>query len=198
MRSIAPIRTAKIGYIIISLIFCILGTLLIVRPRFSISILGMICGIVLIVFGIIKIIGYFSKDLFRLAFQYDLFSGILLIVLGILMLVKPGSLMNLLCVTLGLFILADALAKMKISIESKRFGIKTWWLIITLAGISALCGLLLVFRPSESVKVLTTILGITLLFEGILNLCTVLISVKIIKHQQPDIIDADYYIEREE
>lgn len=198
MRSVAPIRTAKTGYIVISVVLCVLGALLIILPDFSIAALGIICGVILIVFGIVKIIGFFSKDLFRLAFQYDLISGILMIVLGVLMLAKPGSLINFLCITLGLFILADALVKMKISVESKKFGIKTWWLIIIFAAISALCGLLLMFRPSESAHILTVMLGVTLVFEGILNLCTVLTSVKIIRHQMPDEIDTDYYNESEE
>ena len=33
-------------------------------------------------YGVIKLIGYFSDDLFCLAFQYDLGSGLALIVLG--------------------------------------------------------------------------------------------------------------------
>ncbi|MFQ9732082.1 MAG: hypothetical protein ACLT8X_11075 [Mediterraneibacter faecis] len=34
-------------------------------------------------YGIIKMIGYFSKDLYCLAFQYDLACGIFLIILGV-------------------------------------------------------------------------------------------------------------------
>ena len=35
-------------------------------------------------------------------------------------------------------------------------------------------------------------LGITLISEGVLNLGTVLTAVRIIKNQQPDIIDVEY------
>ena len=37
----------------------------------------------MLLFGFIKMIGYFSKDLYRLAFQFDLASGILLMALPI-------------------------------------------------------------------------------------------------------------------
>ena len=59
-------RTAKIGYIIISTALCVLGVLLIAVPDFSVSMLGIVCGITLIVFGCVKLTGYFSRDLYRL------------------------------------------------------------------------------------------------------------------------------------
>lgn len=147
MRSVAPMRTAKIGYIIISTALCVLGVLLIAVPDFSVSMLGVVCGITLIVFGCVKLTGYFSRDLYRLAFQYDLTSGIVLIALGVIMLVRPGSLMTFICITLGLFILTDGLFKLQIAMDSKRFGIREWWLILALAVITGICGLLLMLRP---------------------------------------------------
>ena len=83
MRRIAPMRIAKIGYVVMSLIFCVLGTGLILHADIGTKMLGTLLGIAMIVFGIVKIIGYFSKDLFRLAFQYDLEFGSVLAVLGI-------------------------------------------------------------------------------------------------------------------
>ena len=192
MRSVAPMRTAKIGYIIISTALCVLGVLLIAVPGFSVSMLGIVCGITLIVFGCVKLTGHFSRDLYRLAFQYDLTSGIVLIALGVIMLVRPGSLMTFICITLGLFILTDGLFKLQIAMDSKRFGIREWWLILALAVITGICGLLLMLRPGEGVRVIMVMLGITLISEGVLNLGTVLTAVRIIKNQQPDIIDVEY------
>ena len=52
--------------------------------------------------------------------------------------------------------------------------------------------MLLAFRPSEAVEVIVTLLGISLLCEGILNLSVAVSLVKIVKHQKPDVIDAEY------
>ncbi len=192
MRSTAPMKTAKIGYIVMSILLCLFGILLIVFPEFSNGILGIIAGILLILFGGVKLVGYFSKDLYRLAFQYDLAFGILLIILGAVMLIHPGTLMSFTCIALGLFILADGLFKIQIAFDSKRFGIREWWLILALALIACICGLVLVFRPTESASIITILLGITLLSEGLLNLGTVITAVKIIRNQQPDYIETDY------
>lgn len=193
MRSVKSIKTAKIGYIAISAALCIGGILLAAAPAVSASVCGMILGVLLLAFGGIRLVGYFSKDLFRLAFQYDLAFGILLIVLGMVLLVRPEETLGFLCVILGIYILADGLLKIQIAIDSKRFGIRWWWLILASAVLAGVAGLLLVFRPDESVQVMTVILGISLLFDGILNLITVLTAVKIIKHQRLDVIEAEYF-----
>lgn len=198
MRSVAPMRTAKIGYIVISILFGLLGILLIAVPTFSIAAIGILCGVILIVFGIVRLVGYFSKDLYRLAFQYDFAFGILLIALGAIMLWHPGSLMNFICITLGVSFLADGLFKIQIAIDSKRFGIREWWLILVLAILTVLFGGILIARPSESSRILTVLIGISMLCESILNIGTMITTVKIIKHQQPDVIKVEYYEERED
>lgn len=198
MRSVALMRTAKIGYIVISAVMCAFGILLAVHPELSASVIGVICGIVLIVFGTVKLTGFFSKDLYRLAFQYDLAFGILLMALGIIMLARPGNVMNFICVTLGLSILADGLFKIQIAVEAKRFGIGTWWLILVLAVAAGVFGLLLVLRPTESAHILAVLLGLTLLADGILNMGTVIAAVKIIGHQQPDTAETGYYRQRKD
>lgn len=189
MRSIRPIQAAKGGYLVMSAFFCVFGILLMVLPNLSISMIGWITGIVLMVFGIVKVIGYLSKDLYRLAFQYDLAFGIFLIVLGILVLSQPEQVMNFVCVVLGIAILADGLFKIQIALDARPFGIRSWWLILALAILAGVVGTLLVFRPTESARMLTILLGLSMLAEGILNISVMLCAVKIIRHQQRDIID---------
>ncbi len=197
IRSVAPMRAAKIGCITASIIMCVLGIILIAVPDLSASILGIVCGVLLIMFGIVRLIGYFSKDLYRLAFQYDLALGIMLISIGAVMLIMPKSLITFICITFGLFILADSIFKIQTAFEAKRFGISQWWLIICFAFLTGICGIILLFRPGEGGSILMTAFGITLLMEGILNLSTIITAVKIVKNQKSD-IEAEYYVESEE
>mgnify|MGYP004561249193 CR=1 FL=1 len=192
MRSVLPMKAAKIGYIILSVLYCALGILLITMPELSITALGILLGIGMIVFGIVKIVGYFSKDLFRLAFQYDLAFGGLLIALGIIVLVNPEHLLSFFCIVMGIAVLCDGLFKIQIAIDSKPFGISTWWLILLFAVITVAAGVLLIIRPAQAARVLMVFLGISMLADGILNLIVALFTVKIIDHQFPD---EDKYVE---
>ena len=192
MRSVTPMRIAKIGYIVMSVMFCIAGALFIALPDISITMIGISMGIAMIVFGIVKLVGYFSRDLFRLAFQFDLELGILLLVLGLIVLIRPDDLMTFICIALGISILTDGLFKVQIALDSKRFGIKSWWVILALAVVAGTIGVFLMFRSAKSAQFLTVLLGVSILAEGILNLYTVISTVLIIKHQQPDVIEIEY------
>ena len=193
MRSVAPMKTAKIGYIVMSVLFCVLGVVLLFTPGVSALWIGRLLGIGLILFGAIKLVGYFSRDLFRLAFQYDLAFGLLLMVLGIVTLSHPGDALSFLCVMFGIPVLADGLFKIQIAMDSRQFGIRNWWLVLVLAALTCVVGVVLVFRPMTGVRALTALMGLSLLCDGVLNLSVALCTVKIVDHQRPDVIETDDY-----
>lgn len=193
MRSVAPMKTAKIGYIVMSVLFCVLGVVLLFTPGVSALWIGRLLGIGLILFGAIKLVGYFSRDLFRLAFQYDLAFGLLLMVLGIVTLSHPGDALSFLCVVFGIPVLADGLFKIQIAMDSRQFGIRNWWLVLVLAALTCVVGVVLVFRPMTGVRALTALMGLSLLCDGVLNLSVALCTVKIVDYQRPDVIETDDY-----
>ncbi|MCI9214051.1 MAG: DUF308 domain-containing protein [Oscillospiraceae bacterium] len=196
-RSVTPMRAAKTGYVVMSIVFCVVGVLFIALPARSAVMIGRVLGAAMAAFGVVKLVGYFSRDLYRLAFQYDLEFGILLIALGVIVLLRTNGVMDFICIAAGVSILADGLFKIQIAIDARRFGIRDWWLILLLAVVTGGVGLLLVFRPWESVQVLTALLGAALLAEGVLNLCVALSTVKIVKNQRPDVIETEYFEVRE-
>jgi len=186
-------RAAKAGYIVMSLVFCGAGVLFIARPQLSSLVISRTLGAAMIAFGAVKLVGYFSRDLFRLAFQYDLGFGLLLIALGTLVLVRPGGVLDFIFTALGIAVLADGLFKVQIAMDSRRFGISTWWLTLILAAAAGGVGLALVLRPWDSAALLTVLLGAALLAEGVLNLCVAVSTVKIVRNQRPDVIEVSSF-----
>ena len=112
-------------------------------------------GIMLILYGAIKISGYFTRDAFCLAFQFDLAFGIL--------------------------ILADALFKIQMSVDAKRFGLALWWQILLVALVTGVIGVLVFIRPCEAAATMMALVGFSILLEGILNLWVGILTIKIIK-----------------
>lgn len=189
---------AKTGYIVMSLVFCAAGIVCIIKPGLSAGLVGRVLGAAMILFGAVKLVGYCSRDLYRLAFQYDLGFGLLLIALGVLVLVRPAQVLDFLFAALGVAVLTDALYKVQIALDARRFGISTWWLTLALAVAAGAVGLALVFRPWDSARLLTILLGAALLAEGVLNLCVAVSTVKIVNHQRPDVIEVTSYEVEEE
>ena len=58
MRNVAPMKIAKIGYLAVSVALCGFGIQLLLNPNSSLQTIGVACGISLILFGIIKLVGY--------------------------------------------------------------------------------------------------------------------------------------------
>ena len=195
-RATGPLWAVKTGYIVISALFCVLGVVLFVMAERCVPWIGRALGIGMVVCGAVKLGGYFSRDLFRLAFQYDLAFGILLMAVGIITLCHPGEAMTFLCVMFGIPVLADGLFKIQVAVDAKRFGIGRWWLVLLLAVLTGVIGLLLVLRPTEGAQALVMLMGASLFLDGALNLTVALCAVKVVAHQQPDIIETnDYEIE---
>ena len=109
MDALKQLKLAKNGYIIMSVLFMVLGACLIIWPDCSMAVFCTAVGIMLIVYGLIKILGYFSRDIYCLAFQFDLAFGVLLAAVGIIIIVRRNVVVNLIFGIFGLLILAAAL-----------------------------------------------------------------------------------------
>ena len=192
VRSVRSIQTAKAGYLAVSAALCVLGILLIIFPGISAKTLCIILGAILTVYGIIKLVGYFSRDLYRLAFQYDFASGVLITCLGAIMLLAPSRILTMTHTVIGIITLADGLFKIQIAIDARKFGVRKWWLIALLAVLTGAVGMLLILHPFAGAKAAVILLGIALLAEGILGFSVVLCAVKIIRHQKPDVIEIPF------
>ena len=194
MRAVAPIKSAKFISIIMSICFVAFGIVLLCLPDMSGQIIGIVIGTLTAVFGLAKLAGYFAKDLFRLAYRYDLQLGIAAVVIGILIAVFPDRALIAVCVMFGAALLIDGLFRASTAIDAKKFGIRPWLAILVSAIVTCIIGILLIIFPAYGVRAGAIVLGIAMITEGISNLITVLTTVKIIKHQQPDTIDVEYEI----
>ena len=196
MEAIRQLKIAKNGYIIMSLLFVILGICLIIWPDCSLKLFCTLIGIMLIAYGCIKIVGYFSKDYYCLAFQFDLAFGILLIAVGAIIIARREQVVNLIFAIFGILTLADALFKIQMSMDAKRFGLSLWWRILVVAVLTGILGVLLLIRPFDAAEIMMILVGVSFLFEGILNLCVAIYKIKILENRRPDIIDMDDFEKR--
>lgn len=137
----------------------------------------------MILFGIIKMIGYFSSDLYCLTFQHDLSLGILFTLLGILVLASRLESLVFLCLVCGIALTADGLFKIQTALDAKKFGIAPWWFILLLGIAAGVFGAVCAFRPSRSAETLSILLGASFFMDGVLSLFLVLNTVKIARNR---------------
>ena len=66
----------KNAYTVMTICLIALGAALLFMPQLGLKTMCMLYGVFLIIYGVTKLSGYFAKDLFQLAFQFDLALGI--------------------------------------------------------------------------------------------------------------------------
>lgn len=68
---------------------------------------------------------------------------------------------------------------------------KTGYIIMSV--LLCVLGVVLFVWPGEGAQALTMLLGASLFLDGVMNLLVALLTVKIIRHQQPDVIETDEF-----
>lgn len=189
MRASLPIILTKAVNIVMSVCMGVFGIIVIAVPSITPNATDLTIGIMLILLGVFKLAGYFSKDLFRLAFQYDLQLGIALAIFGTSVLVKTANEISFACAAFGAAILTDGLFQISTAFDSKKFGVKQWTAILASAIAACIAGTMLIAFPPRYGQTLKILLGVSLILEGILHLIVILSTVKIINHQMPDRLD---------
>ena len=172
MDDLKQLKIVKNVYIIMSLLFCALGIFLMAKPESSVRMLCVLMGTMLILYGIIKVSGYFTRDAFCLAFQFDLAFGILLMAVGVIMIARKNFAVDLIFSVFGILILADALFKIQMSVDAKRF-----------ARATGVIGVLVFIRPFDAAATMMILVGFSIFLEGLLNLCVALLTIRIIKNR---------------
>lgn len=170
---------ARDGYILVSIVFYIVGIIYMVWSPLPPLAVCISSGIILIIYGIVKVIGYFSNDLYCLAFQYDLACGLFLIAIGLIVLGCNLRIWEHLAPCFGLLILLDALLKLQTSKDARKFGLGTWNLILGSAVIAGILGVLIIVKPFSGIRISNIIGGCGLCAEGALNHLLVKETVKI-------------------
>ena len=190
MRSM--LKIAKTGYLVLSALLLLAGVGLTFFSDTFYAILTVLLGVLFLAFGIVKLVGFFSKDPYQLVFETDLVFGILYLVFGLLLLIRPAHTMAFFGIMFGLILLADGLTRVRIALDARPFGIRAWWLILVSALATAILGVVLLFHPGEGTKVLTQLLGISLMVDGVMNISTILTAVRILRAARPVDDGEDY------
>lgn len=170
MKKDGGARKIYADFIASSLIFCIVGLLMIIFPELFARLVCLIIGAVLTVYGVGKIFMYISAPELRPEMRLNLVYGVVYAVIGLVLIFRYASILNIINVIVGIFLLVDGISKLRTAFSGRSVGIESWWIVALFAAASAILGLVLIIKPFSGVEMLNRFIGIALLAEGILNL----------------------------
>lgn len=167
-NSIENVYNRMIIYsLITSILSIIVGLVLIFLPTVSNKVVGIIVGVIILIFGINAVYKYFHRDGAKI-YSLNIVFGVLYSILGVVIILYPYSVMEFVTVCLGLFIIINGATKVNYGLWLKR-GNEDSWLVTFVTGIFlVVLGIMVVFNPFSAFTV-TQISGAFLIIVGILN-----------------------------
>ena len=178
--SSAIVKSAKIMHLCSAVIFLVAGLLLALVPDFEDSgvFRNIVVGVASIIIDATGIYGYFSNDMYRLAFQLDFALGIFNVIFGVLLIINPVQLSVLLPTAVSILTLLEGGNKSQMAIEGKQFGIQKWYLVLISAILEIVAGVVLILLTYHGLDVRAW-MGIAMGLVGVTNFWTTMYTVRV-------------------
>jgi len=141
----------KSGYISLlsSLVFLLLGVILVNHPDDTIRVVSYVLGGLFIVFGLARMFSYFKspKEGFEY-YDFNLTIGSLCTIIGLVILVFGNAIATIIGFIIGIWIVLNAINRINASFRLKDQKIKYWYLPLTIAILILIAGFYIVFSPN--------------------------------------------------
>ncbi len=189
------LRRVKGTYLIFSILSLLLGLALLLFPGISSRVICYLLGGLSLAWAAVKLIGYFTKDPYRLAFQFDLALGIFCLILGLVLIFFSKAALSFLPVIVGIYTVVSGVFKLRTAFEARRFGIGSWiWML--LASVAAIVvGALVLVLPYQTALLGIRLMGLAILLGGIEDLTATACTVNTKKRENGAVIDVDDFWE---
>ncbi len=171
----------KKGFLLSALAFMLLGLALLLWPEASLRLVCYLFGAVILVKGLLSIWGYVRAEE-RFFFDYfGVVFGVAASALGVFLLFQPDTVVSVLPILVGVYVIVDAVVRLQSAFELKAMGYARWWSFLVLAGLSAALGVLMVVNPFKTVQLLVMAIGVILLVEGALSLISAVYAAVLVR-----------------
>ena len=170
-------------FVIASIAYIILGVFMVVKSQSFADVINVIFGVAMLLYGVINIIAFFVIYLPHENLFMELATGVVAVGLGIFSLVTSKDIAKILFFAIGGVLIIDGMVNIKRAFNLKKIGFSRWNLLLILSAVGIVLGILCVVLYAALEKAVIIFIGISLIFEGIASLITILID----SHQQKKI-----------
>ncbi|MCR5773894.1 MAG: DUF308 domain-containing protein [Lachnospiraceae bacterium] len=146
----------------------VIGIVLILYPGTSMDITIGVIGVLLLVAGVVGIILGFRGD--EAYFAYTMTGAVVSVVAGIICLVKPEIIRDIVPLFMGVVILATGVFNIANAISAKRAGASRWVVSLILALITVILGIVILVNVDDTGKLLVQVIGMVFVYNGITTL----------------------------
>ncbi len=167
--------------ICISIMFIIIGIIMVLMPKMSLEILGVILSVILIINGVILMITDIKLN--NNFIPVDILpASILSILLGIMMLIYPNVLSIIIPLMLGTWFIMTSIFKIRLTLYLSKIQNTPWILLMLISILSIVCGFILILNPIDSSVAITLFIGIVIIVYAISDIINMIVLKRNIKN----------------
>ena len=172
--SLKALRGATWQSVLMGLIFVACGVLLLTNPEGFIRSIFYIMGALFIVTGIIQIVLYLLSGVEKSLQQRRVFTGAVLIIIGIFLNVGYRLILSVIPFVLGLVILFNGVMKLQTAMDAMKMKSPKYGLLLGVAILTVMLGIFISFNPFKTAKTVLRVIGACMIFSGVTDLFNVL------------------------
>lgn len=151
----------------VAVLTIITGLILLLAPKLTNKVAGIIVGIIFLIEGINSIYKYFHREGAKI-YNLNLVFGVIYAVLGAVIILVPSSVVEFITICLGLYMIINGASKVNYALWLKRGNEDSWLITLATGILIAIIGVLVIFNPFASLTV-TKLAGAFLIITGILD-----------------------------
>lgn len=149
-----------------SIIFLILGLLLVFKTEGTINLISSIIGCILLINGGFSTIKYFKENDNKVNIIY----GIVAILAGFILILNPTTIVSILPFVLGVYFTISGIIKFKYALDIKNYQRRTPVFMLIVSIMMMICGILFIINPFSGAVAITKTIGIYLIIYSVLDI----------------------------
>ena len=187
------IKKAKNYSFALSIVYIILGLLMILNPDFISNAINYSIGFLIILYGVIYIINLLTKKEDYILNRFNFFSGVMCISFGLFLILNPEILQSLIPFCGSIIIFVDGVYQIRNAIVMKKNKYKLWYINLIIALLFVGFAIFMMLNAKTITNLMIGILGGVLLFDAIVDIYTTIVINRLVKKR----IDDGHLIEGE-
>ena len=153
-----------------SAILCILlGIVLLVYPDTSLTIVCRAVGVIVLITGLGFVGSYLRVGKTRWFGKIELVFGSIFAILGGFIVLYPLGIISIIPLVFGILLVYHGIANMKQAFELRQYKDGGWWLPVLIAASTIALGVVIMRNPFGTIETLMRIIGVCILYDGLMN-----------------------------
>ena len=183
--------------LLFSIILFFVGLFLILRAETTLNVISYMVGVMLILWGIIPVITFFSNKENNSYLNSGFILGVFSLIIGVIVIINPKIIASIIPFVIGIWMIINGVTKLYYALMLNREKTATTAIVISLCIL--VCGIFLVANPFKGAEILTQIIGVSIMIYSVLDIVECFTLKKVIKGNVKEaktneikVIEADY------